>query len=585
MSLEAKTTIFKKDKNNNLSAKECDTFVKNYKDFTKGVISKITNPKTNKPLNDNDRIKYIYDKCKQKLGIRDSKSPKSKSKSKSSDSGDNEIILDSYEKVKDIIYIPFNTLQKNKQLIASLFTKPISYDIGLVKLSEYLYNTTNSHNIYVKSYKKILVEINDIINSIYNNHNQNTQNILKQQHGWVENYIYDPLRRSDIASRPPTAPDTQSAIKKTKRILAKMWEETYYIGINDIRGRGLNTMVLDEMRNILFYSSTNKNKREVIKNLNDNIEKYIALQFIIVIMRDEVEDSRVYNYDNIRTMENHLDLFDSLITKTIVNVLFDDNSNYNSQSISKSISWSGTPRSSSSGHSHFQSKANIARYRKTKADLVAEITENNINEMDPYLAERWEDMPLKKLRNVISIKHNEGSNTYRVAFYIRTLYQAWNKAVKDSKPFKNPYTRKNFTEDDKVYILRSIKKLYPNIEKPKIANGRSDIIVETRNNFYNDESVSYTFSYKLNFEKRPILIHLLTFSIPLNFNTDVEPAYIQPYIFENITYLIKNNILFGKSMPLKIIPGFKEYIGKNIIFFKDNYDEYKVFFDKIKNAL
>ena len=583
MSFDAKTTIFKKDKNNNLTAKECDTFVKNYKDFTKGVISKITNPKTNKPLNDDDRIKYIYDKCKQKLGIRDSKSPKSKSKS--SDSGDNQIILDSYEKVKDIIYIPFHTLKKNKQLIASLFTKPISYDIGLVKLSEYLYNTNNSHNIYVKSYNKILVEINDIINSIYNNHNQNTQNILKQQHGWVENYMYGPLRISDIASQPSTASDTQSAIKKTKRILAKMWKETYYVGINDIRGRGLNNMVLDEMRNILFYSSSNKNKREVIKNLNNNIEKCIALQFIIFIIKEEVEVVRIYSYDNIKTIENHFNLLDSLITKTIVNILFDNNSNYNSQSISKSISWSGTPRSSSSGHSHFQSKANIARYRKTKADLVAEITKNNINETDPYLAEKWEDMPLKKLRNVISIKHKEGVNTYSVAFYIRTLYQAWNKAVKDSKPFKNPYTRENFTDDDKEYILRSIKILYPNIEKPKIDNGRSDIIVETRNNFYDDESISYTFNYKLNFEKRPILIHLLTFSIPLSFNTDVEPAYIQRYIFENITYLIKNKKLFGKSMPLKIIPGFKEYIGEYIILFKDNYNEYKVFFDKIKNAL
>ncbi len=583
MSFEAKTTIFKKDKNNNLTAKECDTFVKNYKDFTKGVISKITNPKTNKPLNDDDRIKYIYDKCKQKLGIRDSKSPKSKSKS--SDSGDNQIILDSYEKVKDIIYIPFHTLKKNKQLIASLFTKPISYDIGLVKLSEYLYNTNNSHNIYVKSYNKILVEINDIINSIYNNHNQNTQNILKQQHGWVENYMYDPLRISDIASQPSTASDTQSAIKKTKRVLAKMWKETYYVGINDIRGRGLNNMVLDEMRNILFYSSSNKNKREVSKNLNDNIEKYIALQFIIFIIKEEVEVVRIYSYDNIKTIENHLDLLDSLITKRIINILFDDNSNYNSQYISKSISWSGTPRSSSSGHSHFQSKENIARYRKTKADLVAEITKNNINETDPYLAEKWEDMPLKKLRNVISIKHKEGVNTYSVAFYIRTLYQAWNKAVKDSKPFKNPYTRENFTDDDKEYILRSIKILYPNIEKPKIDNGRSDIIVETRNNFYDDKSISYTFNYKLNFEKSPILIHLLTFSIPLSFNTDVEPAYIQRYIFENITYLIKNKKLFGKSMPLKIIPGFKEYIGEYIILFKDNYDEYKVFFDKIKNAL
>jgi aminopeptidase C len=69
MSEQAKTSIFKKDKNNNLSNKQCVDFIKNYKDFKNGIVSKITNPKTDKPLNNEDRIKYIYNYCKQKLGI------------------------------------------------------------------------------------------------------------------------------------------------------------------------------------------------------------------------------------------------------------------------------------------------------------------------------------------------------------------------------------------------------------------------------------------------------------------------------------------------------------------------------------
>ncbi len=576
MSTHAKTSIFKKDKNNNLSDKQCIDFIKNYKDFKKGLVSKIINPKTDKPLNNEDRIKYIYDNCKRKLGI-----GSQSSKSTSSDSSTNEIILDSYEKVRDIIYIPFNNLKENKELIASLFTKPISYNKGLLKLSEYLSNA-NSHNIYVKSYNKILLEINDIINSIYNNHNHNNQKILKRGYGWIENYSYDPLLIFDTSQEH----NIQNAIKTSKIILTNMWVNTYYIDNTDIRSRGLNikNKLINDLRNMLFYSPTNKNKVDFIKNLNDNIEKYMALQFILILIRDGIDVTRTYNYNNMNLIENHLEILDSLITKNIVNILFNNN---NSQSISNSISWSGTPRSSSSGHSHFQSKANIERYKKTKAELVAEITENNINDMDPYLTERWEDMPLEKLRNVISIKHTEGRNTYGVAFYIRTLYQAWRNSVKDNTSFKNPYTRKAFTDNDKEYILNSMKLLYPNIKIPKIGDGRSDIIVETNNNDDDEyeENMDYKFSYKLNLEKTTILIHLLTISIPYNFNVEVESAYIQQYLFENITYLIKNNKLFGKGMPLKIIPTLKEYIGRSIIFTSDEYDEYKVFFDKIKDAL
>ena len=590
MSTDAKTSVFKKDKNNNLTNKECDTYVKNYNDFKKGAVSKIINPKTNKVLNDEDRIKYIYDKCKQKLGIKGSQSPKSKSPSKSPESEDNEIILDSYEKVREIIYIPFNNLKKNKALIASLFIKPIAYNKGLLKLSEYLSNT-NTHNNYVKSYNNTLDEIDNIINTIYNNSSQNDKNILRVRNGWVENFMYNPLQISEISQ----VTNTAFTIAKIKKLLVKMFRNTDYISSTDIIASKLINKPIDELRNILFYSPTNKNRIDVIKNLENNIGRYLALQFIIIIIGDELDYKGVRYYNNKKYIKIHLDILDSLITKNVVNGLFNNNYNY-SQSISNSISWSGTPRSSSSDHSHFQSNANIERYRISKANLVAEITQNNINDMDPYLAERWEDMPLEKLRNVISIKHTEGTNTYGVAFYIRTLYQAWRNSVKDNKPFKNPYTRKEFTDNDKEYILNSMKLLYPNIETPKIGDGRSDIIVETtRNSYLHGDGINYIYSdginisfqykLKLGIGFEPLLINLLNINIPENFNVDVEPAYIQQYFLDNITYLIKNNKFFGKGMPLKIIPKLHQYIGKSITFKKNDYAQYKIFFNYIKNAL
>jgi len=354
--------------------------------------------------------------------------------------------------------------------------------------------------------------------------------------------------------------------------LANMLYNINYINKSDIIGSKLSNRPLDEVRNILFYSSTNKNKADIIKNLNNNIEKYIALQFIIIMIRDKL-DNVLYKNDNEKYIKIHLDILDSLITKNIVNGLSD---NDHSKSISDSISWYGTPRSSSSDHSHFQSNANIERYKKTKADLVAEITQNNINDMDPYLAERWEDMPLEKLRNVISIKHTEGTNTYGVAFYIRTLYQAWRNSVIYNKPFKNPYTRKEFTDNDKYDIMDAMEILYPNITLPKY-NGRNDIILETTNNYINGNIyIKYIFKYKLNagIENDRILINILSFSIPLQFNVDIEPDYIQHYLFENISYLLKKNKLFGKGIPLKIIPSIHLPLGRSFTISRNNYAEY-----------
>ena len=571
MSSASKISVFKKDKNNNLTDKQCEAFIKDYKEYKNGKISKINNPKTNKPLNDADRIKYIYDKCKEKLGL-GSASPKSKSKSPEPE--DYEIILDSYEKVQDIIYIPLNTLEYNKKLIASLFTKPIKYEVGLWKLYGYLdLQPEYMQNIYVKSYNKILSEINKIIRIIYH-YKVNSIEILTTKHKWKLNYKYNPFAIPEIIPRP----NIIDAIKTTQKTLQNMWNDTKYLHTHEFRCFGLNNQPVDELKKIILYSENNHNKNDVIRNLDDNMEKYIALQFILVIIRGEMSNESVSSVHK-NNVNLHLNILDSLITKDIVNILFNNNNNSKSVSVSKSISWSGTPRSSSSNHSHFQSNANIARYRKTKGDLVAEITENNINDTDPYLAERWEDMTLNKLKNVISLKYKEGGNTYGVAFYIRTLYQAWKISVKDKKPFKNPYTRKDFTEDDKVDIMNAVTLLYPTIQRPRFGEGRKDIVF----NFVDIPNgiMSINFNYIFKIDNENISVPIITIKIPLRFNIDIEPAYIQHYLFENISHLNKTKKTFGKDLLLKPLPVLLQYNGKTL----NDYSQYKDFFDKIKNAL
>jgi len=266
----AQTSTFKKDKNNNLSDTQCLAFIKDYKEYKKGKMLNINNPRTGKLLNNEERIKFIYEKCKKKLGI-----DTSSSNSSSSSSKDNEIILDTFEKVQSIFYIPFNTLTQNKDLIASLFSKPINLENAYNKLNVYLNNNRppRGQNIYIDSYHDILQEFNLMISTIYHN-SVLSADILTRSHGWVNGYAYNPFHiwNNDNAMI--------ANIKNTKTILSRMWKDAYYGSSQEIRCYGLNTEALDEISNIILESQNNHNKDDVIRLLNDNKERYVALQLI-----------------------------------------------------------------------------------------------------------------------------------------------------------------------------------------------------------------------------------------------------------------------------------------------------------------
>jgi len=573
MSSASKILAFKKDKNNNLTEKQCEAFIKDYKDYKNGKISRVNNPKTNKPIGDADRIKYIYDKCKHNYEFEGlSSSSKSKSSSSSSKSEDNEVILDSYNKVQDIIYMPINTLTQNRKLIESLFSKPIIFEKGLFKLKKYLeanHTASVEQNKYINAYYKILEEINSIMTDIYMN-NTVTADILTRRYGWKYGYNYDPFRIDEVAST--MRPNIINSIKNTGKKINSMWKNVFYKNPDELRKLPAELSPDTLFANIIMYSEHNRNSEDIIRTLENNIEKYLAVQFIHVLIRDN-------NKQPSDAVNKNIFLLDTLITGENIPLSYKDGS----ISVSKSPNWSGTPRSSSSGHSHYQSKANIERYRKTKEEMIADILRNNMNDTD-ISGDEWKDMSVAKLKKVISIPSVINGRTYRHAFYVRTLYQYWRNCVKSNQyqriPFVNPYNRAPFTEEDKETIMNAMLSMYPRLQRPTYGEGRRDISYHTVQE-YQYMAIVFQYIAKISGQAN-ILVPLIRIKIPYGFaNQDIDAAHIPQILLENISFLVRNNKIFGKNMPLKPLNVLTEYNNTTL----DTMDKYLDFSNKIKNAL
>lgn len=573
MASASKIMAFKKDNNNNLSEKQCESFIKDYKEYKKGKTYKVNNPKTNKPIGDSERIKFIYDKCKHNYEFEAlSSSPKSKSKSSSPDSEDNEVILDSYMKVQDLVYIPINTLSQNKELIASLFSKPIIFEKGLLKVKEYLdANRTASaeQNKYVNAYYKILEEINRIITDIYMS-NTAAADILTRQHGWVHGYNYDPFRIDEVAST--MRPNIINSIRNTGMKIKSMWKNVYSLNPIELRKLPAELSPHTLFANVIMYSEHNRNREDIIRILENNIEKYLAVQFILVLIRDNTNQKT-------DTINKNIFLLDTLITGENIPLSYTDGS----ISVDKSPDWSGTPRSSSSGHSHYQSKANIERYKKTKEELIANILQNNENDSD-ISGDEWKDMSVAKLKKVISIPSVINGKTYRHAFYAKTLYQYWRNCEKSNPakkiPFVNPYNRAPFTEEDKETIMNAMLSMYPRLQRPTYGEGRRDISYHIVQDY---RFMTIVFQYIVKIPRQAnILVPLINIKLHYAFfNQDIDAEHIPQIVIDNINFLVRNNKMFGKSMPLKPLNVMIEYNNTYI----NTMEKYLDFANKIKNAL
>ncbi len=81
-----------------------------------------------------------------------------------------------------------------------------------------------------------------------------------------------------------------------------------------------------------------------------------------------------------------------------------------------------------------------------------------INEEDIITFDRWEDMSLSKLRYVIKISYIDNKKNFCHAFNAKALYKLWKVNHYNDEIFKNPFSQKPFTEEDKNTILITLGK-------------------------------------------------------------------------------------------------------------------------------
>jgi hypothetical protein len=246
---------YDKDENNILSLEECKIYCKDYNNYIKGKQSKLMNPKTNRVLNDSDRMEYIYNKCYEnfkselKYTTNTNKTDLSNTSISASAKTDNKILLDSNEKIQNIILIPLRPKSKNITLIRSCFTKPIEYEEGLIRLRDYLYYNTDisvTQNIYYKIYHNIIKEINAIIFKIYSN-NTFSAALLTRNYDWTYKYSYNPFSsfKSFSVEKLGTHVNIIQSIKDNTKELKKMWSKTKFIpNKDDIRVQDLREYIL-----------------------------------------------------------------------------------------------------------------------------------------------------------------------------------------------------------------------------------------------------------------------------------------------------------------------------------------------------
>ena len=352
-------------------------------------------------------------------------------------------------------------------------------------------------------------------------------------------------------------------VKELKKIIKdyhfSMTNEEIYDNANNTLDIDLITKKLPEQYyfDLLVLS---KNTKDLRKNLCNNLPKYIILRYLNLLLRQVF-----YKYtetDMYITLVNYL-------YATSVNFIETGNINFRLKYDSLSASFSDSSSTSSTESSGT---------KKQKQLYVDNILSNEgINEVDPFSQKEWKKMNLQNLKTVIIIEYQENGKTFRNAFNAKDLYTQWKISIKNNKPFVNPYTRKPFTVEDTQMIVDRLKTVYPRIVEPTVRTLRRRDIELSRYSL-DENTVIYTLYFRIedydqyNFEPFSKTIELLTIVLPMYTDTE-DYEYHIGIINDKIINLFNTNKITGKTIPFKVHPAFLKYNKKG----KLTIDQYKNF--------
>ena len=531
----------KKDKKNLLNNNQCLHFVKDYKKLIDGKISAIRHPKTHKIITNPLQIKYLYDNCIEKYNIKSTSKTANLSKitkllksSLNSKLQNNltTIQLIDYEKhivtltddiIHQIIYMPIETHSNNRQLIKSLFDVPISYEKGKEILKKYL-NNPNNKKKDISEYRKYINNIRMML--------PNFEPIIDSG-----NFYYYLLKKFDNKEKIMDFNDLCE-----KEFISAIFNDT----------RKLNMGKFKTNENYTKATHINFHKR-----LEQNKHYYFALYYIskLIMYCSRGEYSDMFYY-----MMNCRKMMKKLIYNEFT--LIDPN---------LSISFSSSDDSKSS-----QDATMNTIYKKYgKQEYIKYILNNGtdpktINDVEPYLGERWEDLSINKLKLVVKISNILNNTRYTYAFYAKSLYKDWTKSIRTKKPFINPITRIPFTPEDELKILNVLDRKYPNIIGiPKDYRQRSDIYYQDIETIRIDGLYFWRISVWFNIDSYNIDNYIKIISIYIIQNLDIfdDEEYVSCWpviLFNNIDTLKKENKILGKKLPFNLHPAFAKYYNSYI---------------------
>jgi hypothetical protein len=293
-----------------------------------------------------------------------------------------------------------------------------------------------------------------------------------------------------------------------------------------------------------------KNIEELRKNLCDNLPKYIVLRYFNLLLRQIL-----YKYNE---TDRNIALVNYLYIISIY-CLETGNIGFKVNYDSLSLSFSSTESTHSSGTS--------SNKKEKQLYLDNILSYDGINEVDPFSQKKWQKMNLQTLKTVIIIEYQENGKTFRNAFNAKDLYKQWKIAIKNNKPFVNPYTRKPFTVEDTQMIVDKLKTIYPRIVEPVVRTLRRRDIELSRYNL-DENTVVYTLYFRIedydqyNFEPFSKTIELLTIVLPIYIDTE-EYEYHFGFINDKIIHLFNTNKITGKTLPFKVHPAFLKYNKKD----------------------
>jgi len=455
-------------------------------------------------------------------------------------------------KIEDIIKIlniPFNKKEYNDNILKSLlfneYTSNYEENIELLKkhIEKGKYGNYKDYYIYLDKIRSHLdkYDIYEIVNEIKNDESDTCYNELKSQMR-----SYDPLNMS-----------FQELIKFKNCLFSNKCITLY------------DNIIKYEFKNAIINSTSEKiTKKTLKKYLEENKFTYYAIKFVTNIIN--------FMYSNI--------LNGNIIEKIeLIHILADDHNNILVNNPRIDISYNTSKLSNSSS---LESKSYIRVKRNKEREVYLDYLKNNrgynneINEEDIITFDRWDEMPLSKLRYVIKISYVDNNKNFCHAFNAKALYKLWKVNHYNNEIFKNPFSQKPFAEEDKNIILITLGKRdfrYDSDDDYTSAiNARYDVVfnksrIKINGINYWEIKISYLIKKGLRvYKSKSITLELLR----INIRKDMK--YIDN-LLKKIYSLHETNKILGKFIPFKVHPAFDKYNLKII----DNKDDYRDFFDMI----